>query len=82
MPDTKSSESQRNRNLKRNFYKEGRTHKKSRKGKKGKKHKCQRKWNGITTVDEKGKGKAEMMKQGRNKSLLLSLLILNCVHEI
>ena len=36
----------------------------------------------MTAVDEKGKGKAEMMKQERNNSLLLSHLILNCIHEI
>jgi hypothetical protein len=35
-----------------------------------------------TGIDEKGKGNAEMMKKRRNEALLLSLLILNCTHEI
>lgn len=35
-----------------------------------------------TEIDEKGKGDAEMMKQGRSEALLFSLLILNCSHEI
>jgi hypothetical protein len=37
MSDTKRSESQRNRNLKRNFYKEGRRHTKEQEREKGKK---------------------------------------------
>jgi hypothetical protein len=75
-------EGQRNRNLKRNFYKEGRRHTKEQEREKEKNLKVERKRDEMTAVDEKVKGKAEMMKQGRNKSLFLSHLILNCLHEI
>jgi hypothetical protein len=67
--------------LKRNFYKKGRRHTKEQE--RGKKSlKVERKRDEMTAVDEKGKGKAEMMKQERNNSLLFSHLILNCIHEI
>jgi hypothetical protein len=54
------------------------------KGKRQKSMKIEGERDEMTAVDEKGKGKAAMMKQGRNESLLLSPLILNCilVHEI
>jgi hypothetical protein len=68
--------------LKRNFYKDERRHTKEQERGGKKRIKVKRERDDMTAVDEKGKGKAEMMKQGRNKSLFLSPLILNCIHAI
>jgi hypothetical protein len=52
--------------LKRNFYKEGKRHTKGQERVKEKSTKVERERDEMTAVDEKSKGKAETMKQGKN----------------